>query len=134
MAFLGTSCEKEDYPALIEGEWHYATDECDIYISFTSEGSFELFQRLGEGRYRLYNGSWRLKEETLSGEYNDGNPWGSSYKVSFEGSDKMTLTANNGSKEAITYTRKSIPEEVLNNSTCEVRSIVEEPGNETPFL
>lgn len=118
---MGTSCDKNDYPSMVEGEWRYTTEECDIYVAFGSTGTFELFQRLGQGRYYLYNGSWDMEDERLSGEYNDGNPWGSSYEVSFDGSDKMTLRALNGSAESNTYLRTRIPEEVRAEAQCAVR-------------
>lgn len=121
--FSCASCDKDEKTAtLVEGEWHYTSEQCDIYVSFASTGDFELYQKLGEGRHYLYIGTWALEDEILSGEYNDGTPWGSSYTVSFEGDNKMTLTATNGSSERNTYSRTAIPEEVRQESICKVRS------------
>lgn len=111
------SCSPEDYTTSIEGEWHTTRAECDIYIDFGSGGVFELYQRLGEGRYRLYTGSWSVEEDTLSGNYDDGTPWGSSYKISLDGDNQMTLRATNSSGESNTYTRTTIPVEVRTEAT-----------------
>lgn len=43
--------------------------------------------------------------------------------MEFSGSTAMKLTAKNGSKEVMTYTRESIPAEVLEGSV--VRSVVD---------
>lgn len=133
MITLCASCNnKVQTGSLLEGEWHYSSEQCDIYVSFASTGSFELFQKLGEGRHYLYCGTWSLEGDTLGGVYNDGTPWGSSYTVSFDGDNTMTLTATNGSSESNTYTRTTIPEEVRSESAIQVRSV--ELDIPTPLL
>lgn len=122
IAIMGASCKKDKIQSNIPGEWHCSTEECDIYVAFNQDGSFELFQKLGEGRYYLYLGKWNADKDILDGTYNDGQPWGSSYRVEFDGSDKMTLNATNGSGETNTYTRKSIPEDIRNNHLVGVKS------------
>lgn len=115
---LATGCTKEDkkvdYKSAIVGQWHCAPADmdADIYVEFEKEGDFALYQQLGEGRYRKYTGSWTNAENILSGTYTDGTPWGSSYQMAFNG-DTMTLTAQNGSNEVMTYVKQSIPDEVL---------------------
>ena len=78
---------------------------------FAATGEFDEYQRLGEGRYRHYEGTWSVEKDVLSGVYADGTEWGSSYTLSFDG-DTMTLTANNESAETIIYTKTAIPAEV----------------------
>lgn len=135
LMFAGTGCNSDEKTAtLVEGSWHYASDEVDIYVSFASSGDFCLYQKLGEGRHYLYNGTWLLEDNILSGKYNDGTPWGSAYEVSFEGDNKMTLTATNGSSERNTYTRTTIPEEVLEESVCKVRGGAVEEEIPTPVF
>lgn len=113
-----TGCKKDekpvDYKGMLPGEWHCAATEfgADIYVGFDENGAFDLYQMLGEGRYRHYTGNWSIKGEVLSGTYSDGTAWGSSYKMNFDGNDSMTLTAQNGSEEALIYSRESIPSEV----------------------
>ena len=118
-ALLFVGCGKEkDTPKVnnatkIVGEWHCAPEgyDVDVYVAFDADGSFEEYQRLGEGRYRHYAGTWSVDKSVLSGVYADGTEWGSTYTLSFEG-ETMTLTANNESAEAIVYTKTTIPAEV----------------------
>lgn len=105
----------------VTGEWclsAYSTkavtigsESVDVYISFTSS-AFELYQKVGEGRYRKYSGTYTLSSGTLSGQYSDGKAWGTSYEVTRKG-DSMTLTAG---VEVSTYTKKAIPSEVKNSA------------------
>ena len=118
-ALLFVGCgKKKDTPKVniatkIVGEWHCAPEgyDVDVYVAFDAAGSFEEYQRLGEGRYRHYAGTWSVDKSVLSGVYADGTEWGSTYTLSFEG-ETMTLTANNESAEAIVYTKTTIPAEV----------------------
>lgn len=118
LMIAATGCKKEDkkidYKANLIGEWHCAPDnmDADIYVEFAQDGSFALYQQVGEGRYRNFSGSWECEENILSGTYADGTPWGSSYQMDFD-DDTMTLTAMNGSNEVMTYIREDIPGEVL---------------------
>ena len=115
LAIVG--CNKEntpvDYASLLAGEWHCAPEgmDVDVYVSFQSNGEFEHYQLVGEGRYRHYTGSWYVENDILGGTYSDGTEWGSSYLMKFEG-DTMTLTATNESAELNVYTKTIIPEDV----------------------
>ena len=129
LLFIGCAKEK-DTPKVnnatkIVGEWHCAPDgyDVDVYVAFDAAGSFEEYQRLGEGRYRHYAGTWSVDKSVLSGVYADGTEWGSTYTLSFEG-ETMTLTANNESAEAIVYTKCEIPAEVKDEA-------IEPLGSET---
>lgn len=120
-------CNKEKSPSSksidITGEWHCIPAEFDaeVYVAFLEGGMFDLYQRVGEGRYRHFTGTWWMDGKTLSGNYADNTPWGSDYNVTLNGTESMTLTATNGSGEIMTYTKESIPTEV--KSECvEVRS------------
>ena len=110
----------------ISGEWHcVASDiDADIYLSLLSEtNTFELYQKIGEGAYRLYNGTWSLDEEAamLTGKYNDGTPWGSGYSlVLSEDKNSMTLTPSEGSEQV--YRRESIPANVKDGCVVVVKS------------
>lgn len=122
MLIAAVSCKKDenpvDYKAKLPGEWHYVSEDLDvdIYASFDENGDFHLYQQLGEGRHRHYSGSWTVNGNTLSGTYEGGEPWGSSYSMSFSDDDTMTLTALNGSDESNTYVRDDIPSEVKDQS------------------
>ena len=110
------SCgEKDNGPAVSEkivAEWHLVnvsgmTSVPQVYVNFSQDLSFELYQKVGEGRYRKYEGTYTVAGSVVSGQYSDGEKWGSDYKASFEG-ENMTLTAQNGSEEACTYEKKAL--------------------------
>lgn len=129
LAFVGCGKEndapKVDNATKVVGEWHCAPEgyDVDVYVAFDAAGTFDEYQRLGEGRYRHYNGTYIVDNGVLSGLYADGTEWGSTYTISFSG-DTMTLTANNESAEAIVYTMTTIPEEVKDEA-------IEPLGSET---
>lgn len=82
----------------------------DVYLSFSS-GKFEIYQRTGTSpRYYKYTGTYTLKDNVLSGKYDDGKDWSATYSVSVS-SSTLTLTA---SKETDTYIKiSSIPSGLL---------------------
>lgn len=108
---LMTSChEREEEEVLdITGSWtlvdlyevgtravSIGSYDIDVTLVLTAgttlmEGTFDLSQTVGEGRARTFTGTWTLVETTLSGNYSDGTPWGSSYEVSLS-DDKSQLT------------------------------------------
>ena len=109
----------------IIGDWHYTSTEADIYLGISSDSSFELYQKIGDGRYRLYRGTWNLDETSakLTGKYNDGESWGSGYTVSIsEDGTMMNLVPDTGSKEQ-QYISESIPEEVRTGCEVVVKSV-----------
>lgn len=131
LAVVATACNKEKTPADITpklyGEWHCEPDgfAADVYVAFNEDGSFDLYQQIGEGRYRYYAGSWYVKGNTLSGIYADESAWGSDYVVAHADADTMTLTAANGSEEVMTYRRATIPASVKDECTT-LRSSADE--------
>ena len=102
----------------IIGQWHSTSISVDgdIYIEFDQAKTFELYQQIGEGAYRLYRGTWNLEGDLLTGKYNDGEDWAAAYKIAIEG-DTLTMTSNNDAAEKSTYTESEIPSEV--NDRCE---------------
>ena len=86
----------------------------NVYIDFASDGSFSLYQKIGEGRYTLFTGTYSLSADNqLSGKYASGSSWGP-YSAAMSGSN-LTLTSAGG-KETDTYKKISaIPESVLKN-------------------
>ena len=123
VALASVGCNKEpetpavDYAKVIVGQWHCAPEgyDVDVYVSFEAEGTFNEYQRLGDGGYRHYTGTWSVEKDVLSGVYSDGVEWGSSYTISFDGAN-MILTATNDSAEAMTYVQTTIPDDVKNSA------------------
>ena len=104
---------------IICGEWHSTSLAIsgDIYLDFNDDKTFEMYQKIGEGAYRLYRGTWNLEEDILTGKYNDNEKWAASYEVSVEGKN-MTLTSKNDAEEISKYASCTIPEDV--KTGCEI--------------
>lgn len=113
----------------IVGEWHctFSDMDADIYVSFADGSAFELYQKVGEGSYRLYRGTWNIDEEAsvLNGKYNDGTEWGSSYTIAMSEDEKsMTMSPKKASEpEEHVYRREDIPSEVKERSIVVVKSM-----------
>lgn len=107
--------KSEDDPQVgtrIVAEWHLTSvtglsSVPEVYVDFVSDGSFELYQKIGDGRFRKYLGTYAVSGKKLSGKYSDGEDWGSEYEVSFEG-DRMLMKALNGSEEVCEYEKKAL--------------------------
>lgn len=123
LALVMSACSKEDND--ICGEWHLsdisvvtkAQEPYDIsvYLAFSKTGTFDLYQKLQDGKYVHYTGKWEMADGQLYGYYTDGTPWGAgSYGVSLS-SKTLKLTANNGLGEVTTYKREKIPSSVKEN-------------------
>lgn len=123
LALVVSACSKEDND--ICGEWHLsdisvvtkAQEPYDIsvYLAFSKTGTFDLYQKLQEGKYVHYTGKWEMADGQLYVFYADGTPWGAgSYGVSLS-SKTLKLTANNGLGEVTTYKREKIPSSVKEN-------------------
>ena len=105
----------------IVGDWHYSAEESgvkeDIWISFAADGTFGMYQKIGEGPYWFSEGEYSLDAETkvLSGVYSDRYPWKYSYKVSI--SDRtLVMTAVELETYVVTYEKAEIPVEVRQKS------------------
>ena len=105
-------------------EWHSTQLPVsgDIYIDLNDDKTFELYQQIGEGAYRLYRGTWNLEGDLLTGRYNDGEDWACAYTVVI--ADKtMTLTSSNDAAEESTYVKAGIPASVKESCVTVVKSL-----------
>ena len=131
---LLTSCEKElEFPEKLYGDWYchstsLTSTDVHVYVTFNAD-SFVLYQKIGDGAYRVYSGTYTLTPGAdglyiLTGEYSDGTPWGAEYAVLSSSNDTMVLTAGDVTE---TYTRVTggIPEDVK-NSAAPVKSADDE--------
>ena len=105
LVFGLAGCNKnnpDDLAAKIVGQWELAGAEfptksvtvgdevLTVYVDFQAGGVFTLYQQLGEGRFEVFDGSWSLAGDLLSGRYSDNSVWASDYQVSVEG-DVLTV-------------------------------------------
>ena len=125
-------CQSEGQKALsqIVGEWHYSGVEEgvqeDIWIAFSQDMTFELYQKVGEGRYRRYDGTYTVTGSVVSGSYSDKKKWGSDYDASFDG-EKLVLTAKNGSAEVCTYEKKALSDTDKADAILMTKSVEDGP-------
>ena len=127
-AALAVACgSKVDKAASVEGEWElvdveFATksavvgsETVSVYINFDAEGTFAMYQKLGEGRFRNFSGTWSCSNGILNGTYSDGKNWGCPYKVSRDG-DALVMVSSPDGKDTYTYRKCTIPDEIKKNS------------------
>lgn len=116
------SCGKHKPDKLdISGSWELTdiqtksaqigSETVSVYLEFT-DADFAIYQKIGEGRYRKYTGTYTLTGDVLDGEYSDGKALGSTYKVSLDGESMVLDSAG----ETDTYTRTEIPASVTGSA------------------
>lgn len=128
MLLVFAACgEKKDNPdtpapsqASLTGIWELSSvttkaavgsTSVSVYVEFASGGDFSLYQKIGDGRYTHFTGSYTYTNDVLSGKYATGTAWGP-YNVSL---DATTLKLST-SKEEDTYKKvSSIPSSVTSN-------------------
>ena len=82
----------------------------DVYIEFREDGTFDLYQQIGQGWYNHFSGTFSVADGILSGEYSGGKSWGASYEVTKTDS---TLQLSTTGGETYTYQKTTIPDSVL---------------------
>ena len=123
LLLTATGCEKPADRLIdkIVGEWHYTAEENgvteDIWISFGADGTFEMYQKIGEGPYWHSTGEYTADPATdiLTGVYSARYPWKYSYKVE-AGTGTLQMSAVEIEGHTVTYTREAIPAEVRDKS------------------
>ena len=123
LLFMCTGCAKdgERIVSQLAGDWHYTAEESgvkeDVWISFTEDNTFEMYQRVGDGAYWSSRGDFEydVDSKILSGVYSDRCPWKYTYRISV--SDRtLEMKAVEIETHVMTYTRESIPAEVRDKS------------------
>lgn len=120
-----TGCQKEAPKPLEEricGEWKLIGPvEAIVYISFNMDRTFNEYQKLDNAEFELRNGTWELSGNVLSGQYNDGKEWSSTY-VAEEENRILTLTSQEEDGIKYTYESRRIPDVVRESATPVVKS------------
>lgn len=116
------SCDKDKKPEtpLVVGEWrleNYFGQNAsegvpvEVYVGFSADMTFVVYQRLGGGHYESFSGKYTFSDGVISGIYEDGNPWGGSYGCSVDG-DRLTLSLVGVDGIQSIYLRTTIPNTV----------------------
>ena len=121
LALVG--CEKEEHTCMVCGQWRgdALSAEVGIYIDFLCDGTFKLYQKMDNEIFEFRTGSWNLDGDVLSGTYNDGEAWATSYKASVSG-EVLTLVAQSEGSETNRYKKCEIPTGVKENCKYVVKS------------
>ena len=122
-------CEKDpgskdpDHTCVVCGQWRgeELSAEIGIYIDFLCNGTFELYQKMDNGAFELRRGKWNLDAGVLTGTYNDGEAWATSYKATVSG-EALTLIAQSEGSETNRYKKCEIPAGVTENCVVVVKS------------
>ena len=122
-------CEKDpgstdpEHTCVVCGQWRgeELSAEVGIYIDFLCNGTFELYQKMDNGAFELRRGKWNLEAGVLSGTYNDGEAWATSYKATVSG-EALTLIAQSEGSETNRYKKCEIPAGVTENCVVVVKS------------
>lgn len=128
--FLLAGCQEKEpddtMPAVdVTGSWELTavstrasvgSEQVSVYLVFDASGSFQIYQKIGAGRYTHFSGKYSLDKETklLSGTYADGSAWGP-YEAALDGTT-LKLSRPEG-KEVDSYKKiDSVPESVTANT------------------
>lgn len=130
-----TGCEKKPQggeASVLAGEWklvswNEAEPVAQVYIAFTSAGTFEIYQQVYTLNYEYYSGDFKVSGDIVTGTYADGSNWACGYKYKVEGSQLMLYSQEDVSIASV-YEKCSIPEEIKTEATT-TRS-----GDVVPFL
>ena len=121
------SCVKSE-EALVKnlaGDWYYETVESDVpvqvYVSFAKDMTFQLFQKVGDGAFRRYIGTYTFDGTLLDGVYSDKTEWKEAKTVTIDGDVLTAVGVKTG--ETITYVRKLVPATVRYHYTDAVKSM-----------
>ncbi len=115
----------------VVGEWHISTFDgevapFDVYLAFAEDGSFAMYQRLYTLTYALYEGTYNVSGDILTGSYTDGRNWKCGYKAELS-ADGRTLTLHSQEDISLTtvYTKTVVPDSVKDEAAA-TRAIDEE--------
>ena len=129
------SCVKSEDAVVKElaGDWYYETVEADtpvqVYVSFAKDMTFELYQKVGEGAFRKYSGTYNFDGTLLDGVYSDKAPWKEAKTVTIDGDSLTAVGVKTG--ETITYVRKLVPATVRYHYSDALKSM---PVSAEPWL
>ena len=100
----------------VVGSWRLAQfcgadAEVDLYVDFSRDGKFTIYQRMGSPIYSKLVGTYsvNISEETISGVYGDGEAWADSYKFSLDSNGNLVLESVNNSGEVSVYEPAEMP-------------------------
>ena len=131
------SCAKSEEAAVkkIAGDWYYETVESDVpvqvYVSFAKDMTFQLFQKVGDGAFRRFTGTFTFDGTILNGVYSDKTAWKEAKSVAVVGDVLFMEGVTTG--ESIAYVRKLVPATVRHHYSDALKSVADDTVS-TPWL
>ena len=119
--FAGCKKEESTHEKLC-GEWKLDNEQIALYVGFYWNNTFEEYKMGADGQYELLCGNWQLNGIVISGTYNDSEPWGYTYQLSFSG-ETLKMVSVEGETFENKYVRKDIPEAIKDNCKVVVKSV-----------
>jgi len=121
LVVLAAGCKKAPKTYSIVGSWelsevstkavNYDGVKVSVYLTFT-DTDFTLYQLIGNGHYKKFNGTYTYAEGKLQGKYSSGSSLGSVYNVQIDDTKLELATA--GGKEVDVYKKISaVPADVI---------------------
>ena len=119
LLFTVSSCNMGDISGKITGTWELVSfagraTEADVFITFSEDNSFTLYQRENSLSYTVLVGNYVYDEENhiVTGEYASGSAWNNSYQVLTLKKDTLIWETINGETEVSEYRRGEAPKVV----------------------
>lgn len=102
----------------VVGEWRLdvmngsVVDGFGVYISFASDGHFELYQQTSTSYYEKFDGTFSAVGGVLQGRYSDGELMNTyDYRAGADGNTLILVTRGENPEESI-YVRSQIPSDL----------------------
>lgn len=133
MALVGCGKDSDDdddkkpiVQTSIVGKWHLAswcgeTPEFDVYVEFTADGKFDIYQQTWSFTYEHFSGTYSVNNGILSGVYSNGANWTASYRHEVANS-KLTLKNKVDLNEISIYDACVIPADIIEEALSATRS------------
>lgn len=107
--------------------WNETEPEFVVYIDFNNDGTFAIYQQVWSFDYELFEGSYFVNGDIVTGTYTDGSMWACGYRFETAG-DTLTLYSQEDESVTSLYEKCEIPAEVKAEATATRSSVV------VPFL
>lgn len=121
LAIIVSGCSKEEstVPVSVQiiGSWSLSgyipatksimigNQSVTVAITFTTDNKFQMTQKVGNEAYEeLFEGTYLIEDNILSGAYSDNSSWGESYIVDFKDTNTLIMQSSKNS-DIFTYSR-----------------------------
>ena len=91
--------------------WNEAEPEFNVYINFSDDNTFEMYQQVWSFDYELYTGKYVVTGDVMTGTYADGSNWACGYKVNVV-DGQLTMYSQEDQSVTSLYEKCTIPEEI----------------------